>query len=197
MSHEIEAKFKVDSLGPVRRALRSVGAEYLHTMLQSDTYYDTSGRKLLSRDCGLRIRRVRCLRRGARMIDTRPLITAKGPAKFVRAVKVRRETELRLDDPDAVEGILREFGLRETLTIQKRRASYALGKCFVELDELPLIGCFVEIEVPEIEDIARVRDQLKLTGLEVADHYVNLMLAAAGKAGHKRRTFTFERYSKI
>ena len=67
MSHEIEAKFRVQRFGPIRRRLKEAGAEYLCTVRQSDTYYDTAERMLRGRDCGLRIRMFRCLRRGAEL----------------------------------------------------------------------------------------------------------------------------------
>lgn len=180
MSHETEAKFKVDSFASLRRRLRSLQAEYLCTTIQDDSYYDTADRMLLGRDCGLRIRNIRCLRRGARPIDTRPLLTVKGPGNGSNVAKVRREVQVRLDDVEAIEDILKEFGLAHTVTVRKRRISYALGKCMVELDELPVIGRFVEIEAPNEDHVNRVRRMLKLDGEPITSHYVDMLTAARG-----------------
>ena len=186
MSHETETKFKVAGHAAVRRRLRAAGATYLGTVLQTDCYYDTPERMLLGRECGLRIRRARSLRRGADKLDARPLLTVKGPGKGTPNAKVRRELQTHLDDPAAVEEIFEAVGLAPTMTVQKRRASYRLGRCLVELDELPLIGCFVEIEAPSEKAILAVSRQLHLAGPPITDHYVNLVLAARRRGGNKR-----------
>ena len=191
MAHEIESKFKVDDFSAVRRALRAAGAEYLCTVLQTDCYYDTSGKMLLSRDCGLRIRTVRCLRRGAEKIDTRPLLTVKGPADSSLEAKIRREVQTHLDNVEEVEEILLAVGMKPSLTIQKRRASYKLGKSLIELDELPLIGCFVEIEAPSQKQIQQTRQKLHLEGNPITDHYINLLTSANKKIGKSVKCVTF------
>lgn len=178
MAHEIEAKFRVADHQAVRRALRSAGAEYLATVDQMDTYYDTPEGMLLGRDVGLRIRATRCLRRGPKPVETRPLLTAKGPRIAGRSAKVRQEVQVHLDDAAAVEEILAAAGLKPQVVVEKRRASYRLGRCRVELDELPAVGCFVEIEAPSPKAIARTAESLGLRGEPITDHYVALLLKA-------------------
>lgn len=175
VSREIEAKYRVQSFQPVRRRLREAGGEYLCTMRQVDTYYDTGGGMLLGRDCGLRIRTFRCLRRGAGAVDTRPLLTVKGPAGESKLAKIRREVQTRLDDCGAVEELIFAIGLEPTVTVVKRRASYRLGRCLVELDELPVIGRFVEIEAPLERNLRATAECLGLYGEAICDHYVNLL----------------------
>ena len=192
MAHEIEAKFKVADHQAVRKALRRERAEYLATVVLTDCYYDTFARALLDRDCGLRIRHVRCLRRGARALDTRPLLTVKGPGRPSARAKIRHEVQARLDDaPGAVE-LLEAMDLMLTFTVQKRRASYRLAGCLIELDELPLIGCFVEIEAPREGDIAEMATRLGIEGPPITDHYVALMAAACKQAGLPVNGATFE-----
>ena len=180
MSQEIEVKFKVDDFSAVRRALRRAGARYAATVIQTDSYYDTPDRMLLSRDCGLRIRRVRCLRSAGGKLDTRPLLTAKGPARGGAKAKIRREIQTHLDDPEAVSEILRWVGLELTMLIQKRRTTYRLGPCVVELDELPVIGRFVEIESPGRRALEHACRLLALKGRRITDHYINLLRRAEG-----------------
>ena len=192
MPHEIEVKYKAADHSKVRGALRAAGAEYEATLLQRDCYYDTPQLALLDRDCGLRIRTVRCLRRGKGRVDTRALLTAKGPARAGSSAKIRQEVQARLDDADAVSDVLKAFGLEPTLIIEKRRATYHLGRCRVELDQLPIIGCFVEIEAPSQRHIAKVSKQLGLTGEAIADHYVNLVSAACEKAARRCKSVTFD-----
>lgn len=192
MPHEIEAKFKVDNHRAVRRALRRAGAEYIATVIQTDRYFDTPRRKLLKRDCGLRIRSLRPLRRGARGLDTRPLLTVKGPPRPSGSAKIRREIQARLDDAPGLVEVLAAMGLAPCFTVQKRRASYRLAPCLIELDELPLIGCFVEIEAPCEKDIAEMCRRLGLDGPPITDHYVNLVTAACKRADRPCTGATFD-----
>jgi len=192
MSYEIEMKFPVSSLAPVRRALRRQRAVYLGTVLQTDRYFDTPKRSLMRADRGLRIRQVRVLRTGAGDVDRRPQLTAKGPVKTNSRAKVRRERQIHIDDADAMVDVLTVCGLRPTVTIQKRRASYRLGDCLVELDELPLVGFFVEIEGPDERRISRVARKLDLDVEPSKAHYIDLLRAACKRAGKNCREVTFE-----
>ena len=192
MSHEIEMKFPVASLDPVRRALRRERAVYLGTVLQTDRYFDTPTRSLMRADRGLRIRQVRVLRGGAGEFDRRPQLTAKGPVKMNSRAKVRIERQIHVDDADAMADVLAVCGLRPSMTIQKRRASYRLGGCLVELDELPVIGFFVEVEGPAARRITRVARTIGLDGEPSKAHYIHLLRAACKRAGERCRDVTFE-----
>ena len=185
VTDEIEVKFKVDDFAAVRRALRRAGARHVATVVQTDTYYDTPGRTLLGRDRGLRIREVRCVRPPAGGTDTRPLLTAKGPRRG-RFAKFRREVQTHLDDAKALAEILRFLGLEASVTIQKRRSTYTLGSSLVELDELPVIGKFVEIESPSRSALESACRRLGLEGNRITDHYVALLGRAVGGFNRRR-----------
>lgn len=192
MACEIEMKFPVPGLAAVRRALRRAGAEYLGTVLHSDSYFDTPTRTLLNGDVGLRIRRERPLRSVGPRGDRRPLVTFKGPARSGTPAKVRREIQTRLDDGGAFEEILEAVGLVRTVLVEKRRASYRLGRCRVELDELPLIGCFVEIEGAGAQAIKRIARRLDLAAEPCKDHYVNLLRAHCERVGGECSAVVFD-----
>ena len=192
MSDEIEAKFKVAGHSAVRRALRRVGARYLATVIQTDRYFDTPQRMLMKRGCALRIRGVRSLRSGARAVDTRPRLTAKSPGPPSTCAKVRREIQARLDDAGGVVDVLEAMGLQPCFTVQKRRASYRLAPCLVELDELPLIGCFVEIEAPRAGEIARMCRRLGIEGPPIVESYMSLLTAACGRSASPCQGATFD-----
>jgi predicted adenylyl cyclase CyaB len=85
-----------------------------------------------------------------RVIDGGPrgVLTAKGPAKFVGAVKVREETESEVKDAHAMLDLLTQLGFRVEFTYKKHRASWTLdGVVSVTLDTLDY-GWFVELEGP-------------------------------------------------
>jgi adenylate cyclase class 2 len=185
MAQEIEVKFRLPHLTAVARRLRALGAARLHTVLQDDCYFDTRRRRLLRRGCGLRLRTGRLLRPGASPPDGRAELTYKGPARRGARAKVRPEHQTRLDDPAGVEAVLAACGLRLMLRLQKRRTTYRLGRCIVALDELPVLGCFVEIEGPSQAAIERLRRRLGLSGRPIRWHYVKLLQARCARAGRR------------
>jgi len=194
MPNEIEAKFKVENFRAIRSRLAEIGAVYLGTNLQTDTYYDTPGGSLLGEDKGLRIRNTRVLRTapGAEKCDTRPLLTYKGPADDHQKAKIRREIQTCIDSQDAMNEILIALGLTPTLTIQKKRAGYRLGKCLIELDELPLIGRFVEIEAPNPKRIETVRRKLIIEAEPCREHYITLLSEACERISQSCLEVTFD-----
>ncbi|MDP6636899.1 MAG: class IV adenylate cyclase [Phycisphaerae bacterium] len=198
MPHEIEAKFKVSDFRAIRRRLVGLGAVYLGTDLQTDVYYDTPDRGLLGEDKGLRIRRTRRLRspsaadRDAIHSDTRALLTYKGPSGANDRAKIRREIQTRVDSPQALDEILTALGLTPTLTIQKKRIGYRLGSCTVELDELPIIGRFVEIEAPTTQRIEAVGRELRIKAEPSTDHYITLLSRACGHVSDTCLEITFD-----
>ena len=181
MGDEIEIKFRATSLAAVRRALAAAGATYLATVAQTDSFFDTAERSLLAAGSGLRVRRTRVLRSAGRRVDTRPLVTFKGPVKAGGRAKIRREMQTHCDEPGVMERILRALDMRKTMTVEKRRASYSLGKCTVELDEVAGLGQFVEIEGPSEKAVLAAADRLGLTGQTIKQGYAELLAKGAGR----------------
>ncbi len=192
MAHEREIKFKVDDFGPIRRKLRACGAKYIGTAIQTDSFFDTAGRRLRQADQGFRVRRIRILKSAGGKIDSRPLLTYKGPRKpNSNGLKIRQEIQMHLDDAAAAVQMIRALGMKEQMTIQKRRASYKLGRTLVELDELPLIGCFVEIEGPTEKAILAAAGKLKLQTDPVTEAYSHMLSAECKRLRRSDRSITF------
>ena len=72
-------------------------------------------------------------------------LTFKGPLE-ASAFKKRREIELAVSEADGMRRLLEAIGFVEVLRFQKRRESWRLDNCRVELDEVPRLGRFVEID---------------------------------------------------
>jgi len=155
MNHEIEAKIKVAALEPIAGKLKELGAQFLHTTQQTDTYFMDTHKLLHKNDCGLRIRR--------QSIDGNQsaFLTFKG-AREKTKYKSRSEHETGIGDPDAAENILEGLGYQKRLTVEKKRSVWRLDNCEVCLDELPELGCFVEVEGPDEETISSVLAKLNL-----------------------------------
>jgi adenylate cyclase, class 2 len=158
MHIEIEAKLKVDSLAKVARKLRDCGAEFVGELLQNDTYLDDGKGTMRKTDSALRIRR--------QMVKGREqvVITFKGPKKKGR-FKQRREIEMEISDGNLAEMLLVELGFKKAIVIRKKRREWRLGGCVVALDELPLLGSFVEIEGLSEKKITAVQKKLGLDDL--------------------------------
>ncbi|MHC4520442.1 MAG: class IV adenylate cyclase [Planctomycetota bacterium] len=177
---EIEAKLKVDSLEAVERQLAACGATYVSQKVQVDCYFDTADRQLTQTDRCLRLRTERSGE------HERIVLTYKGP-KQTDDFKKREEVNLDVADAAAVESLLQGLGYRRALAFDKRRSVWDCDGCEIALDELPLIGVFVEIEGPDSERIGRVRTALGLAEApHVMESYASLIekeLSRLGSAG--------------
>lgn len=158
MCTEIEAKLKVDSLPEVERKLIELGARFLAERLQMDYHFDDAGATFAKTD---RCLRLRC-QKGSE--NEKVFLTYKG-AKEKSRFKRRQEIEIEIKDPNSTRKLLSALGYKEVLVVEKTRRVWQLGDCEVDLDHLPLLGDFVEIEGPDEEKISAVQKNLGLSGL--------------------------------
>jgi len=170
MSTEIEAKIKVDDLSVVRQKLETAGAERRRKDLETNSFFDTPTRSLQSADKGLRIRVA--VDEGGK---SKCLITMKGPVQQGQ-FKMREETEFSADNPQAVRRLFENLGYHLTLSFEKRRESWKLRECEVDLDELPYLGAYVEIEGPSEKAVDDVRRSLGLENLPlIKTGYISML----------------------
>lgn len=175
---ELECKLAVDSHEPVRDALRSAKAAYVSRVREVNRLFDRADGSLRAAGCGLRVRRVTVLDGDG----PGGSVTFKGPVQK-GAYKLREEIETPVDDPEAMERLLTALGFTVRVAFEKLRETWRLGGCSVELDELPKIGEFVEIEGPDDASIKRVIGQLQLEeAVQIRENYVTLV-ARTGTAG--------------
>jgi adenylate cyclase class 2 len=181
MRAEIEAKLKVGSLADVERRLAACGASFLRETVQTDSYFDTADRALTRADKALRLR-------SEETPEHERLILAYKGAKEPDDYKKRREIELEVNDAEATELLLQELGYHKALAFDKRRRAWDLLGCEVALDELPLLGTFVEIEGPDSGTIARAQEMLGLSGVpHIMDSYAGLIAHELSRRGGGRR----------
>lgn len=157
MPVEIEAKMHVRDLEQVRRRLREVGATFVGDMLERNTFYDTEDRELLAGDRGLRVRTALLQQTGV----VTSTMTYKGP-RHHGPLKSRDELETTVGDAEQAGGLLEALGFGPVLSFEKKRQTWDLADCRVELDELPYIGSFVEIEGATEGKILELRNDLGL-----------------------------------
>jgi adenylate cyclase class 2 len=169
MCTEIEAKLKVDSLRQVERKLAELGAEFLAEQLQTDYHFDNASATLTNTD--------RCLRLRRQIIGNSEkfFLTYKG-AKEKSDFKKRQEIEIEIKDADSAQKLLSALGYEKVLVIEKKRQVWRLGDCEIALDQLPLLGNFVEVEGPDDDNIADAQRSLGLADLpHITESYASLV----------------------
>jgi len=172
MPLEIEAKMKVDDLDEIIRRLTSAGAQSTTEHLETNTFLDVSNRALQAADKGLRMRANFDVKTG----KSKSIVTFKGPRK-PGVLKSREEIEFGVDDAGAATAMFAELGFAPTLSFQKRRRSWTLLSCKVELDELPHIGSYVEVEGPSERQVNKAREALGLADQPVISESYAALLA--------------------
>jgi len=137
---EVEVKFLVSALGPIRERLNRGGGDVIAPrVFERNVRFDTPDEALLRRQELLRLRQ-----------DARVRLTFKGPAAedAISEAKVREEIELEVGDFDRMALILERLGLQPMQVYEKYRETYRWGNIEIVLDELPY-GNFVELEGSE------------------------------------------------
>ncbi|MBN2592925.1 MAG: class IV adenylate cyclase [Sedimentisphaerales bacterium] len=158
MCIELEAKLKVSSLPEVEQKLAEFGAYFQAEQLQTDIFFDDANSTLTATD--------RCLRLRRQLVEGGEefFLTYKG-AKEKSNFKKRQEIEIEITDAEAAQKLLSALGYEKVLVVEKKRRLWQLGRCEVALDQLPLLGGFVEIEGPNNEEIADAQQKLGLAEL--------------------------------
>jgi adenylate cyclase class 2 len=188
MPVEIEAKMKVPDLTGVRARLASTGAKRVGSYLERNTFFDTEDRSLLAADEGLRVRSSTDRDTGITICT----MTHKGPRQHGQ-LKSREETEMVVGDEADGLAMLTVLGFDRVLSFEKRRESWSLGGCKVELDELPHLGTFVEIEGPKDETVMRVRELLGLADRPMNKaSYIAMLMTMLQEQGKPAADITFE-----
>ena len=169
MCTEIEAKLKVDSLSEVEHKLGDLGARFLGEQLQTDYFFDDVNATLINAD--------KCLRLRKQMVEKSEsyFLTYKG-AKEKSILKKRQEIESEINEADSIHNLLLALGYEQVLIVEKKRRLWLLCSCEVALDQLPLLGDFVEIEGPDEEKITNVQNSLGLIDLpHISKSYASLL----------------------
>jgi len=169
MCTEIEAKLKVDSHNEIIKKLTELGAEFLEEQLQTDLYFDDADKTLTKTD--------RCLRLRRQLVGQteRIFLTYKG-ARQKSEFKKRQEIEIEITDADSMENLLLALAYEKILVFEKKRRIWRVDQCSVALDELPLLGNFVEIEGPDDKRITGVQRDLGLSDLpHIKESYASLV----------------------
>lgn len=172
MAAEIEAKMKVESFDALRDRLKGLDARRIDKVLETNTFFDTPEGSLAREGKGLRVRHSRDLKSG----KSRYVVTFKGPQQ-AGELKNREEIEFEASDGQTAAELLGAIGFQTILSFQKRRETWELEDCEVVLDELPILGSFVEIEGPDDGAVMGLRQKLGLADRQLIRTGYATMLA--------------------
>lgn len=182
MATEIEAKIQVASHQTLQELLTQLGAKCQTQQLEVDIYFDTAEAELLKSDRALRLR----------CVDKENLLAYKGPPQQSK-YKQRQEIQTSVADANAAQSLLGELGFTQSLVFEKKRQSWLLDDCRVELDQLPLLGTFVEVEGPCETAIEQVLRKLKLEQADlIATPYPILLRDHLERTGNTSREIRFD-----
>lgn len=187
MAVEIEAKIAVEDLAPMRSRLAELGAKRIGAFAEVNVFFDNEDRSLLAADKGLRVR----LNRNTETGEEEHILTYKGPRQH-GPLKSREEVELIVEGSTEAAKLLACLGFVKTLSFEKRRESWHLDNCKVELDELPYLGTFVEIEGPDEASVQRVRQKLNLADRPAIKYgYIAMLSGYLQERGRTDREIRF------
>ncbi|QOV88128.1 class IV adenylate cyclase [Humisphaera borealis] len=186
MGVEIEAKMRIADLDAVRAKLKSVGATFVGRTNEVNRFYDAPDARLSSADRGLRLR----TNANADTGEATHVVTMKGPRQK-GAFKTREELEFTVDDVDAVANVFAHLGYPLNLSFEKRRESWTLDGCKIELDEMPVFGTFVEVEAVDEAAIEAIQKKLGLAGEpSISEGYATMVAKHLKTTGGRELRFS-------
>lgn len=185
---EVEVKFMLRDLAPIRGRLVDMGAEIIAPrVFERNVRFDTADEALLARQQLLRLRQ-----------DTRVRLTFKGPAAedVASEAKVREEIELEVGHFDRMSAVLQRLGFLPIQIYEKYRETYQWRGVEIVLDEMPF-GDFIELEGVE----ADLRPAAEALGLDwsrrILANYLALMELCRRSFNLSFSDLTFENFAGL
>jgi adenylate cyclase class 2 len=181
---EIEAKFYLRDLKPLREILHSLGGCLIHErILERNWRFDTPNRRLSSAGEVLRLRE-----------DHRIRLTYKRP---LRGTLERLEIEIEVDDRKNARLFLEAMGFEVFFMYEKFRETYKFNDVEIVLDEVPY-GSFVELEGPSTAYVREAATQLWLNWEHrLTSTYLGLFEQLKEKLDLSFSDATFDAFSQI
>lgn len=150
---ETEAKISVKDLSVVRQRILELGGSHREegegVFFQRNTFWDTETGRLSGADQLLRVRVVRANSEEGEL--KKVTVTWKGPRQQDNGVfKSRPEIEIEVFDPQAAIQLLNALGFTEKIEVfEKMIEHFELDRVAFDLNQIPFLGTFVELEGPK------------------------------------------------
>lgn len=162
---EIEVKFYLDDIEPIRDQLINLGAVSKGRFFESNIRFENADNGLIKKQSLLRLRK-----------DAKTTLTYKSkPPINNNQFKVHYEVEVEVSNFEKMKSILETLGFHPEQTYEKWRETFVINKTTVCIDQMPF-GDFLEIEgdMNDIKDLANVmaldwKKRILLNYLELFD----------------------------
>ncbi|MCX6799171.1 MAG: class IV adenylate cyclase [Candidatus Diapherotrites archaeon] len=156
---ETEIKFKIADAAEIETRILALGGSHEKSFFSRNTLFDTPKMGLKKKGCLLRLREE----------GESAIITFKGKAMKSK-FKKRPEVNLRAENAEKARALLEGLGFEEKWVYEKKTKYLRLESAEITIDEMPVVGHFMEIEAAprEIEKTAkalglRMREGMKET----------------------------------
>lgn len=174
MPLEIEAKFRLADAGALQARLKAAGARRVGKVLEENHFFDRPDGSLRAGDRGLRVRLARSL--DEPNAAQTALLTVKGP-KQASELAPREAFDVEVAPADQIVPLIGALGFVHVMMFEKRRETWELDACLVELDELPELGRFAEIEGPSVEAVRGVQAKVGLSDADLEEASYSKMVS--------------------
>ena len=145
---EIEIRAKIKNIKNIERCIIELGAKLVKQKKQIDKYFgEINLFKKLGYSFLMRIRNE----------GDKKFLTYKGAE--AKKDGIWEEYEFNIDNEIMAEAMLKAMGLEKIIEVNKNRIEYKIDNLTICLDTIENIGCFVEIESQDDNDIGK--DKLK------------------------------------
>ena len=145
---EIEIRAKINNIKNVEQCIVGLGAKLVKQKRQTDKYFgEINLFKKLGYSFLMRVRNE----------GDKKFLTYKGAES--KKDGVWEEYEFNIDNEIMAEAMLKAMGLEKIIKVNKKRIEYKLDGLTICLDAIEDLGCFVEIESQDDNDIDK--DKLK------------------------------------
>lgn len=154
METEIEAKWLNINIDLMRKKLKTIGAQLVHSERQMKRCtFDFPDKKLYMVNGWVRVR------------DEGDKVTLSYKQLDDRSLHGTKEVTVVVDSFDQTIHFLKSIGMEEKSYQETKRESWKLGKTEIELDTWPWIPSFIEIEAPSEKELKKTA---QLLGLDYA-----------------------------
>ncbi|BAM02685.1 class IV adenylate cyclase [Phycisphaera mikurensis] len=188
MPIETEAKLPLADPEGLRRRLAALDAPLAAAFTEDNRFFDLPGDRLRGADRALRLRTETPRAGSPHAGPPRHVLCHKGPrlpgaGGAADGLKRRPEHEIVVADADGAAAFLAALGYAPRFRFEKRRDRHRLGGCVVEIDELPGLGFFVEVEGPDPDAVEATLARLGLRDAPREPRGYLALLIEGGRCG--------------
>lgn len=183
---EIEVKFHLTDMEPIRTRILELGARSNGRVFETNIRYEDKNNSLMKKKSLLRLRQ-----------DEKITLTFKSRSpERSKAFKIYKELEVEVNEFETMSHIIEALGYHPAQTYEKWRETIALKQTVFCLDSMPY-GNFLEIEGPEIE-IRHYAAQLGLSWQKrILFNYLEIFEIMRKNLGLDFNDLTFKNFSTI